>query len=117
HAVWKFVYVHEPPYSSDRSSGIARLILSPLFERYGVDVVFSGNSHLYERTFPMCTFGFPQCRGVVYITEGGGGAAFSDFRPQKFTAFIMARHGYTIGAIDNERLTLTSHDMDRSVVD
>ena len=116
-ATWKFVYLHEPPYSSDRSSGMTRIILTPLFERYGVDMAFSGNSHLYERTNPICAFGYPQCRGVTYITEGGGGAEFSEFVRQKFTAFVLKRHGYTMVRIEGRRLTLTSHDMDRRVVD
>lgn len=116
-ARWKFVYVHQPPYSSDRSSGVVRLALSPLFERYGVDVVFSGNSHLYERTKPICDFGYRGCRGVVYITEGGGGAGLSTFKRQKFTAVVIARHGYTIGSVSDRELTLVSHDMDGNEVD
>ncbi|HVS33857.1 MAG TPA: metallophosphoesterase family protein [Thermoanaerobaculia bacterium] len=116
-ATWKFVYVHQPPYSSDRSNAFVRMILGPLFERYGVDIVFSGNAHLYERTHPICDFGVPRCKGVVYITEGGGGARFSNFRRQKFTAFVKNRHGYTLVSIAGERLRLTSHDLDGSVVD
>ena len=36
----------------------------PLFEEYGVDVVFTGHDHCYERSF---------ANGVFYIVTGGGG--------------------------------------------
>ena len=113
---WKFVYFHEPPYSSAGGNGVIRLILSPVFERYGVDVVFCGHEHLYERTFPIRDFGFPG-PGVVYITEGGGGADLDSFRPKAFSAFAASRHGFTIGEISPGRLTLTARDTDGTVFD
>ena len=39
--------------------------LMPLFETYGVDIVFSGHNHLYERSF---------LNGIYYVVTGGGGA-------------------------------------------
>lgn len=54
---WKIVLIHHPPYSmgSHNSDTEAQLIkirenLTPIFEKYGVDVVFSGHSHDYERS-------------------------------------------------------------------
>jgi 3',5'-cyclic AMP phosphodiesterase CpdA len=115
-AEWKFVYFHEPPYSSAGGNGVIRLILSPLFERYGVDVVFCGHEHLYERTFPIRDFGFAG-PGVVYVTEGGGGADLDSFRQKSFSAFVASRHGYTIGEVSPGRLELTAHDTDGTVFD
>jgi 3',5'-cyclic AMP phosphodiesterase CpdA len=113
---WKFVYFHEPPYSSGGANGVVRLILSPVFERYGVDVVFCGHEHLYERTFPIRDFGFPG-PGVVYITEGGGGADLDSFQRKSYSAFAASRHGYLIGEVSPGRLLLTAHDTDGSVFD
>jgi predicted phosphodiesterase len=65
---WKFVFFHEPPFSNkdDRTgSAGARNGWLPLFEKYKVDVVFSGHDHLYTR--------FKARRGVTYIVEGLGG--------------------------------------------
>ena len=42
-----------------------REALAPLFEQYGVDVVFTGHNHNYERN---------EVNGVTYIVTGGGGA-------------------------------------------
>jgi len=61
-----FVFFHHPPYNSDKYKKNVRKYLSPLFSKYGVDVVFSGDAHVYERTEAI--------DNVVYITTGGGGA-------------------------------------------
>jgi 3',5'-cyclic AMP phosphodiesterase CpdA len=44
--------------------------LHPLFQRYGVKLVFQGHDHLYYRTVR---------DGVTYIVTGGGGAPLYDF--------------------------------------
>lgn len=67
---WLFVNFHIPPYTSIRrdESDIeheVREALTPLFEQYGVDVVFTGHNHNYERN---------EVNGVTYIVTGGGGA-------------------------------------------
>lgn len=83
---WKFVFFHHPPYSC--ASGLfsfgsyenIRANWSPLFEEYGVDVVFDGHDHIYERSLYMDeyadTFGTPGAdgKGTYYIMTGGGGA-------------------------------------------
>jgi predicted phosphodiesterase len=57
---WTVVYLHQPPYTkgsydSDTGSTMTevREIFTPVFEMYGVDLVFSGHSHVYERSFPI----------------------------------------------------------------
>jgi predicted phosphodiesterase len=115
-ATWKFVYFHEPPYSSGHPNHIVRMILCPLFEHFGVDIVFSGHVHLYERTWPIHDF-VPSGRGVVYITEGGGGSPLSTFHQEDYTAFVASRFGYTGVQIDGGTLTLTAHDPSGSVFD
>jgi hypothetical protein len=42
-----------------------RSVLEPIFEKYGVDVVFSGHEHVYERIKPQ--------KGIYYFTEGASG--------------------------------------------
>lgn len=75
---WKFVYFHVPPYSSNSTplhDGNTEVQdnLCPVFEDHGVDVVFSGHSHHYERTKPIAN-GTTTASGVTYIITGGGGA-------------------------------------------
>ena len=52
---WKICYFHHPLYNDGRSHGPdtdLRSQLVPLFERYGVNAVFSGHEHVYERIRP-----------------------------------------------------------------
>jgi predicted phosphodiesterase len=54
-AKWKICYFHHPLYSDGKSHGPdldLRTQLEPVFERYGVNVVFSGHEHVYERLKP-----------------------------------------------------------------
>lgn len=53
--LWKFVFFHQPPFAS--ASHDERLDIksqwSPLFEQFGVDIVFNGHNHFYERSYPV----------------------------------------------------------------
>ena len=65
---WKICYFHHPLYSSGAYHGSSvelRLLLEPLFIKYGVQVVFSGHDHVYERVKPQ--------KGIHYFTEGSSG--------------------------------------------
>lgn len=52
-ARWKFVYFHVPPYSggTHADNPAIRDTVLPVLEAAGADVVFSGHSHVYERTY------------------------------------------------------------------
>jgi hypothetical protein len=65
-APWKICFFHHPIYSSGRRHGSEvdlRALVEPLFVRYGVNVVFAGHEHLYERMKPQ--------HGIHYFTSGG----------------------------------------------
>jgi 3',5'-cyclic AMP phosphodiesterase CpdA len=67
-SAWKICYFHHPLYSHARAHGPdidLRKLLEPLFERYGVSVVFSGHEHVYERITPQ--------NGVNYFVLGNSG--------------------------------------------
>lgn len=115
-APWKVVYFHEPPYSSDHSNLVERLVLCPVFERYGVDVVFSGHAHLYERTIPIRLFA-SSGPGVVYMTEGGGGAVLSSIHRIPESAYVSVGFGYLLADVDGRTLSITAHDLDGNVFD
>ncbi|MEE9616157.1 MAG: metallophosphoesterase family protein [Anaerolineae bacterium] len=98
---WLFVYFHIPPYSSvqDNFEHYVRQTLTPLFERYGVDVVFNGHRHNYERS---------EVNGVTYVVTGGGGAplyAMQEREPAQ-VAFALAYH-FVLLEINGQRLEAT----------
>jgi 3',5'-cyclic AMP phosphodiesterase CpdA len=63
---WKIAYFHHPLYSSGERHGSEvdlRTQVEPLFIKHGVDVVFGGHEHFYERIKPQ--------NGIYYFIEGG----------------------------------------------
>ena len=67
-AEWKIAYFHHPPYSSGGAHGSdtkLREIVEPIFLKNGVNIVFSGHEHFYERIKPQ--------QGVYYFISGSGG--------------------------------------------
>ena len=63
---WKIAYFHHPIYSSGARHGSEvdlRTRVEPLFVKYGVDIVFAGHEHFYERLVPQ--------KGIYYFTQGG----------------------------------------------
>jgi predicted phosphodiesterase len=62
---WKIVFFHHPLYSSGATHGSAdaqRQLLEPVLLKHGVNVVFSGHEHFYERLAPQ--------KGVAYFIIG-----------------------------------------------
>jgi hypothetical protein len=53
---WLFVVEHIPMYTSTSkhsANSTIRDIYHPLFDKYNVDLIFSGDNHNYQRTFPL----------------------------------------------------------------
>ena len=65
---WKICYFHHPLYSDGGRHGSSvdlRILLEPIFVKYGVNVVFSGHDHVYERLKPQ--------KGIYYFVSGAAG--------------------------------------------
>jgi predicted MPP superfamily phosphohydrolase len=79
---WKIVYFHHPLYSSGGRHGSEtdlRLVLEPLFVKYGVNAVFSGHDHVYERVKPQ--------KEIYYFVSGAAGQLRKgDLRKSALTA-------------------------------
>jgi len=79
---WKICYFHHPMYSDGGSHGSSidvRVRFEQLFLSYGVNVVFSGHDHIYERLKPQ--------KGIYYFVSGAGGQLRKgDTRPSAMTA-------------------------------
>ena len=53
-ALWKFVVFHHPAFNANRQYDEMWMAqLWPVFEQYGVDLVFTGHVHCYQRTLPI----------------------------------------------------------------
>ena len=68
-ADWKIVFLHHPLYTSGRyrnTSRAHRLALEPALRRGGVNAVFSGHEHIYQRSDLQ--------NGIQYFISGGAGS-------------------------------------------
>ena len=65
---WKICYFHHPLYSNADRHGASvdlRVQLEPIFLKHGVNLVFSGHDHVYERLKPQ--------KGIYYFVSGAAG--------------------------------------------
>ena len=125
-ATWKFVAHHHPTYTMEENDYgnsweepttlgdlDARQIL-PLYEGLGVDMVFFGHIHGYERTMPIRSGMIDVQNGVVHLLAGGGGGNLEDFAPHRswFTNKVYRGHHYALINVHDQTLNLTMFDTD-----
>lgn len=79
---WKICYFHHPIYSDGGRHGSdveLRVTLEPLLVKYGVNVVYAGHDHIYERLKPQ--------KGITYFVNGSSGELRrGDVHPSALTA-------------------------------
>jgi predicted phosphodiesterase len=79
---WKVCYFHHPIYSDGGRHGSdvsLRVTLEPLLVKHGVNVVFAGHDHMYERLTPQ--------KGITHFVAGASGELRrGDVRPSASTA-------------------------------
>lgn len=123
-ARWKIVAHHYPPYSSDLDDygtdlgDTSARELCTLYDRYKVDLVFSGHIHSYERTHPLRA-GKVVKDGTVYLVVGGGGGDLEEFlpTPPAFSAARKSAHHYGILDITPQSLTFRAYDLENKEFD
>jgi myo-inositol-hexaphosphate 3-phosphohydrolase len=89
---WNIAFWHHPPYSkgshdSDTESELIQMRerALPMLESYGVDLVLSGHSHSYERSFLMKGhYGVSNTLADSMISDGGDGRTDGDGAYLKF---------------------------------
>jgi hypothetical protein len=81
-----FAFLHKHPYCAGGHNSTIGLrdTLSPLFEAYEVDMVFSGHSHFYQRNGPI--------NGVTYMIAAGGGAPLHTPAESSWTQYAEKCH-------------------------
>ena len=110
---WKICDFHHPIYSDGVKHGPAlelRVMLEPLLVRYGVDVVFSGHDHIYERLRPQ--------KGVQYFVVGPGGQEPRTMRRSEETAAAFGdEHNFMLVEVSRDALDFQAVSRSGAIVD
>lgn len=117
---WKFVLFHRPPFSSGLHGSWTegREYWCPLFDKYHVDIVFTGHDHNYERSKPInytASKTSPQdsySRGTMYIVSGGWGAPLYPSGSNWWTNYSSSvYHFVVVDVFANGTLNLQAKDI------
>lgn len=133
---WKFVFFHMPPYTAgflnDGGQKIpldtesVRRNLIPVFEEFGIDIVFSGHSHSYERTYPLLNGEvaeripgplYSNPPGPIYVVTGGGGARLLGLDKSPLNASQALAHHFVEVEINGNELTGRAIGLDGMPID
>ena len=114
-ATWHVMIFHSPPFTqaAGRSDDVVvQSQLIPLFEQYGVDAVFCGHTHAYERYL---------YHGIQYIVTGGGGAPLYEVpaATSLVRQFGVSTHHYCVVNVDPRAgtLSIAAVDLDGQTLD
>ncbi|GAB4199828.1 MAG: hypothetical protein Fur006_50840 [Coleofasciculaceae cyanobacterium] len=109
-APWKIVYGHHQIYSSAHYGVNHAFIktLTPLFQKYGVQLYINGHDHVYERTKPI--------NGTTYLICGAGGGTRSVGRSE-WTAHSAERLSFAAYEVYRDRILVSGIGTDNRVFD
>jgi predicted phosphodiesterase len=114
-AKWKVAFCHHSIYSSSRMHGAyvkLRAQLEPLYVKYGVNAVFAGHAHSYERTKPQ--------KGVQYFSEGASGEIKKrslDRQGQFFAAGEDMVNSFLIVQVNEDEMKVEAIAADGKLID
>ncbi len=121
-STWKFVYFHRPMYSSGYHGsdlGVRHAWEETLI-RNGVDVVFCGHNHIYERTKPIRLGAITETtEGIVHLVTGGGGAGLHNLGAvlAPWTEIAVSEHHYLVVTVKGGSLHCEARLPDGTVFD
>jgi hypothetical protein len=115
-------YFHHPLYSSGEAHGSEtdlRALLEPLFLKYGMDVVFAGHEHFYERIKPQKGIYYFTCGGSAKLREGdvrkgSGLTEKSDDIENTFMAVEVAGDSFNFQTVSGRGVTVDSGAFQRT---
>ena len=130
-AAWKIVVCHEAMYHKNGAKQ-DRKYLTDIIEKYGVDLVIEGHSHLYTRSYPMkdgavvtksMTDVIEKGTGTIYMTIGATTPSHSEIGTstveamQKVIFSANEQAAYTTVSVKGNKLTFTTRQLNGLVID
>lgn len=117
-ATWRFVMLHQPPFSQGwegyHGDSIIRDLLEPVMENAKIDFVLSGHTHDYERLSRM--YGNQK---VTFLILGGAGGGLEPLESSEFPKMDTVVKVHHVGrfTIDGSRLLFKATDHDGVEID
>ena len=105
---WKIAFFHEAPYSSSwpwpGGSLKTREHFLPILEEFGIELVFAGHIHNYERFHKT---------GIPYIITGGGGDTLSNPNqlPNPYMIWSARLHNFCTADVYADRIEVLARDL------
>ena len=110
-ATWQVAALHHQLFSSAKKRAPdprVREALEPIFIEHGVDIVFFGHDHFYERMKPQS--------GVTYVLSGGG-SKVSEVGFSDFTAVAKEKLQFMLVDVNGDMMVVQAIDQNGVVFD
>jgi len=121
-ATWKIAFFHVPPWSggkhgeSEWAVGGREKLLGVLMEN-GIDIVFSGHEHNYERLKPISLKGV-NGNPVQFVITGCAGANYYDAKEQPFLSKLINKKDHFCSVnVSGEVLSVEVFDSEKNLLD
>ena len=135
---WVFAVHHKPMYTSATAHDpdvSLRASWQPLYDEFGVDFVFNGHNHNYERSLPIRGFasgtsegqvqpagvnGIPQAaNGTVYVVAAGAGAPLYgvDAASTGYTVLAESTRNYVVVELEGKTMRYKASRLDGTALD
>ncbi|MEL6612443.1 MAG: hypothetical protein AAFQ53_10145 [Bacteroidota bacterium] len=103
-----------------RSNAARYRELVTLFDEHGVDIVWNGHIHSYERTWPLRAGRATDAEGgTVYMITGGGGGSLETAGPIRpsFQNTVKHGHHFCYVAVNGRTLEMRAYDLEGRLFD
>ncbi len=115
-ARWRVVMMHHSIYSceSGEETPAIRKRLAPVFDKYNIDLVLSGHSHKYSRSYPIYNFETAETGGTVYLESGCTSGSNPKASPETLPAYSQAGYPvaepvYSVLKFTNNEITIETY--------
>ncbi len=120
---WTIVAQHQGIYSiaHDRDYVEMRAALTPLYEKYGVDLVLQGHDHSYARSHKIAGGKIvdPAAAGVIYATSVSGPKMYKTHQANRelMASIIEQKQFFQVIQVTSDRLLYQAYAVDGVVAD
>ncbi|MBI3911195.1 MAG: metallophosphoesterase [Armatimonadetes bacterium] len=116
---WKIAFFHHPLFSAHPTRGInaVRWSWQPILQKLGVNLVFTGHDHHYQRTFAIGSAARPYKPPTWQFTTGGGGAPLYPVQQQIWTEVTRSVHHYLVLDFEDEAVRGRAVSVDGEEID